>query len=98
VRAEELIVEIYRQRSELAGQGQNPGRVVMSAVHYRLIQEYRTRLGELSSQNSDYLDPYRVFDLEICVEEITLPKVEVAERGADDIGAEQGEQGLGQHE
>jgi hypothetical protein len=87
VRAEELIVEIYRQRSELAGQGQNPGRVVMSAGHYNLIQEYRTRLGELTSQDSDYLDPYRVFDLEICVEEIPLPRVEISNRSANDIGS-----------
>ena len=88
MRAEELIVEIYRQRSELAGQGKRPGRVVMSASHYKLLQAYRARLGELTSQNSDYLETYEVFDLEICVEEIGLPKVEVPDGGADNIGSE----------
>jgi len=75
VRAEELIIDIYRQRSELAGQGVKPGRVVMSAAHYRIIQTYRTQLGSLGNQESDYLDAYRIFDLEICVEDIAAPRV-----------------------
>lgn len=76
MRAEELIVEVYRQRSELVGEGLRPIRVVMCAEHYKLIQAYRDRLGELASQDVDYLDPYRMFDLEICVEEIETPQVD----------------------
>ena len=76
MRAEELIVEIYRQRSELAERGLIPERVVLSAAQYKLIQDYRSRLGDLSRRDADYLDLYRVFDLEICIEEIESPRVE----------------------
>ncbi len=83
MRAEELIVEIYRQRSELVKAGQHPVRVVMAASHYKLMQAYRDRLGDLESREIDYLDSYRIFDLEICVEEIETPDVQAAEQGVD---------------
>ena len=76
VRAEEVIVEVYRQRSELVARGRSPGRVVMSATHYRLIQEYHARLGEAPEGGSDYIDRYRLFDLEICIERVDRPSVE----------------------
>ena len=88
MRAEELIVEIYRQRAELVREGRAPAKAVMSGDHYKLIQAYRGRLGELSSREVDYLDPYRIFDLEICVEDIESPRVQSAEPAAEDIGSE----------
>ena len=88
MRAEELIVEIYRQRSELVEEGQKPVRVVISAEHYKLVQAYRGQLGELASREVDYLDPYRIFDLEICVEEIETPNVQVSDPGINPVGSE----------
>ena len=88
MRAEELIVEIYRQRSELVEEGQKPVRVVISAEHHKLIQAYRGQLGELASREVDYLDPYRIFDLEICVEEIETPNVQVSDPGINPVGSE----------
>ena len=88
MRAEELIVEIYRQRSELVNEGLKPVRVVISADHYKLIQAYRGQLGELASREVDYLDPYRIFDLEICVEEIETPQVELSDPGSDSVSPE----------
>lgn len=88
MRAEELIIEIYRQRSELVEAGRRPVRVVMSAEHYQLMQGYRGRLGELASREMDYLDPYRIFDLEICVEEIETPNVQGPDTGVDPVGSE----------
>ena len=88
MRAEELIVEIYRQRSELVKEGLKPVRVVLSSDHYKLIQSYRGQLGELASREIDYLDPYRIFDLEICVEEIGTPQVELSDPGSDSVSPE----------
>ncbi len=88
MKAEELIVEVYRQRSELVGAGQEPVRVVMCADHYKLIQAYRDRLGELASSEIDYLDPYRIFDLEICVEEIETPNVQTTGSVSDAVHPE----------
>ncbi|MFW5683713.1 MAG: hypothetical protein ACOC1I_02575 [Spirochaetota bacterium] len=75
-RAEELIVEVYRQRAVLVEQGEEPSRVVMSKDHYRAIQEYRARLGEVADGHADYMDRYRLFDLEICIERVPEPVVE----------------------
>jgi hypothetical protein len=74
--AEELIVEIYRQREEIAAAGSRPSRVLMSRQHYDVIQAYRARLGEVMSEKIDYLGRYRLFDLEICIEELDAPVVE----------------------
>lgn len=74
--AEELIVEIYRQRSLLVEAGRRPTRVIMSAGHYEQIRNYHRGLGAIAPGRVDYLDRYRVFDLEICVEEVEQPVVE----------------------
>ncbi|HKJ86529.1 MAG TPA: hypothetical protein VKA06_10660 [Spirochaetia bacterium] len=67
-RAEELILDVYRQRSEALTAGRPVSRVIMSRRHYELIQSYRARLGEMAEGGVDYLDRYRLFDLDICVE------------------------------
>lgn len=75
-RAEELILEIYRQRREFGDQGREATRVVMSASHYRTIQRFHARLGEVPEGSVDYIDRYRLFDLEICIERVERPVVE----------------------
>jgi hypothetical protein len=75
-RAEELILEAYRQRSEALSAGRAVSRVVMSRTHYELIQRYRARLGEMAEGSVDYLDRYRLFDLDICVEREAVLRVE----------------------
>jgi hypothetical protein len=74
--ARELIVEIYRQVSEFAERGVKPSRVVMSTEDYRVIQEYRARLGDLPQGTADYIAQYEVFGLEICVDASEAPRVE----------------------
>jgi len=88
VRAKEHIVEIYRQRSELIEAGLTPVRVVVSPGHYKVLQAYRGRLGDLDGPVIDYLDPYRVFDLEICVEDIETPVVQCPDGEGDGVRTE----------
>lgn len=71
-----MIVEIYRQRRALADTGHHPTRVVMSQAHYRLIQDYRATLGDAPEGKVDYMDRYRLFDLEIHIEQVDEPFVE----------------------
>ncbi len=74
--AQELIVEVYRQRAALAEAGRQVSRVVLNRRQYRTIQEYRTRLGDLPNEAADYVGRYRLFDLEICIEQVEAPRVE----------------------
>lgn len=74
--AEELILEVYRQRQEASEQGREATRVVMSLSHYRTIQRFHARLGEVPEGSIDYIDRYRLFDLEICIERVERPVVE----------------------
>lgn len=76
LRAEEIIVEVYRLRNAAVAGGARPERVVMSQEHYRTVQEYRAHLGEVPEGRTDYIDRYRLFDLEICIERVERPRVE----------------------
>jgi hypothetical protein len=75
-RAEELILEVYRQRGALAVDGRRATRVVMNPASYRTIQRYHAMLGEMPEGTPDYIDRYRLFDLEICIEDVADPIVE----------------------
>ena len=72
--AEELILEVYRQRGALAETGRTPRRVILSRAHYDLIQQYKNSLGRLP-EGLDYLERYRIFDLEICIDDVEEPRV-----------------------
>ena len=75
IRAEEIIVEVYRQRREIVERGGTPEWVVLSPEHYRLVQAYHAQLGEAPEGRADYIDRYRLFDLEIRVERVDEPRV-----------------------
>ncbi len=74
--AQTLIVEVYRQRVALAEAGRGCSRVILNPQHYRTIQEYHTKLGDLHNEAADYVGRYRLFDLEICIEQVETPRVE----------------------
>lgn len=75
-RAEELIVEIWRQRSVLTQTGRRPARVVLSPENHRIIQAYRARLGTLDNEQLDYLGTHDLFGLEIFVDPEVAVSVE----------------------
>ena len=61
----------------MAEQGTVPNRVLLSPAHYQLIQDYRRQLGELKQRENDYLDDFRIFDLEICIDDSGSPRVQL---------------------
>ena len=73
--AAEVILEVYRQRMKLAETGESPSRVVLSRALYDLIRDYHQSLGSLPP-GTDYIDRYRLFDLEICIDSVDAPRVE----------------------
>ncbi|MFW5741885.1 MAG: hypothetical protein ACOCW3_01070 [Spirochaetota bacterium] len=76
MRAEELILDVYRQRREIEEHGREATRVVMNPSHYRAIQRFHAHLGDVPEGAVDYIDRYRLFDLEICIERVERPVVE----------------------
>lgn len=75
-RAEELLVEIYRQKRAAIEEGRTPQRVILNRRQYDVIQAYHARLGEIPEGQSDYIGRYELFDLEICIERVERPVVE----------------------
>ena len=67
-RAEELIAAILAAKQRQVEQGAAPVRVVLSRGQYRIIQGYRSRLGDAPSAPLEYLTRYDIFGLEFCVE------------------------------
>jgi len=64
-RAEELIVEVYRQLLEARSRGVEPRKVMMSPACWASIEEYRRSLGVLNSPLRDYLSEDGLFGLEV---------------------------------
>ncbi len=79
-RAEELIAGILAGKQQCTERGEVPKQVILSPGQYRIIQDYRARLGDAPSSSLEYLTKYEVFGLEICVEgtrrESDAPQVE----------------------
>ena len=76
LRPEEIIVEAYRQRRARTAAGEASSRVVMSRAHYDLIQNYHAMLGDVTDGAVDYIGRYRLFDLDICIEQVDEIRVE----------------------
>lgn len=64
-KAEELIVEVYRQLLEARSRGIEPRKVVMPPTYWASIEDYRRSLGVLSGPVPDYLSKDEVFGLEV---------------------------------
>jgi hypothetical protein len=73
--AQELLLAIWKRRTELVEQGKQPEGVVLSRAQYELLQSYNARLGELPNQQLDYIEKYRVFDLPIYVDNDSAMRV-----------------------
>jgi hypothetical protein len=64
-RAEEIIAELYGRIARIRENGKTVNAIVLPVALYRLIQEYRGRLGETREGLPDYLGKYDLFGIPI---------------------------------
>lgn len=63
LRAEEIIAAVYGHISRLREQGKAPSAIVIPPGYYRILQDYRARLGDAPQGASDYLGKYELFGI-----------------------------------
>lgn len=68
MRAEELLVELWKQVLENREKGRGAEAVILTPAQYRILQEYRKKLGDLPNPDLDYLTPYTLFNLPIFID------------------------------
>ncbi|MBN2627154.1 MAG: hypothetical protein JXA95_10850 [Spirochaetales bacterium] len=68
IRPEELIVEIYRQKTERTAAGLNGTQVIMSLANWRRIRAYHSSLGILKGSLPDYINDDTIFGLEVMID------------------------------
>jgi hypothetical protein len=68
MRPEEIIVEVYRQKTELLKQGIKPARVILAGSRWDEIRRYKGRMGDLPDGAADYLGQDHLFGLEILID------------------------------
>jgi len=66
-RAEALIAEIYRLKSEFCAQGKFPAFVVLPMAYIVRLRLYQQLIGKLEHQIQDYMNYHSIFGLEFMV-------------------------------
>ncbi len=75
--AEEIIVTVYRQLTEMREAGKPAAGILLQQECYRQLQQYRTRLGALPEGLPDYISEEALFGLPIYAASPTGPAVQV---------------------
>ena len=76
MRAEELIAEIYRQKTELQEQGKKPRQLILSHEAWRHIRAWHLARGIMEkAPHMDYIQENSVFGLEVFIDSVDVPKV-----------------------
>lgn len=70
VRAEELIVTIYRDKLKLQEKGIQARRIVMPMNLYRRIKAYHAGLGDIQGQYSDYITDDEIFGIPVFIDNV----------------------------
>ncbi len=76
MRAEELVVEIYRQKSELQARNIKASQVVMSMEAWRHIRAWHCARGVMEkAPHMDYIHEDSIFGLEVLIDNLPEPLV-----------------------
>jgi acyl-CoA-binding protein len=76
MRAEELIAEIYRQKTELQNEGKKPHQVIMSMEAWRHIRAWHLARGVMEqAAHMDYIGEDRIFEMDVLIDGVDSPKV-----------------------
>ncbi len=76
-RPEEIISEVWGQICSIREKGVNPGKIILSLKHYRMIQDYHAVLGEAPEGIDDYIQKYSLFGIPFFIDDVR--KIHVAE-------------------
>lgn len=66
--APEIIVTVWKKRSEMIEAGRKPERLVLSTENYSKLKEYKSRLGELPHPERDYLQEDSLFGIPVFID------------------------------
>jgi len=70
IRAEELIVRIYKKKIDLQEQGITAGRIIMPMEYYKKIRKYHLNLGEIQGHFTDYITEDEIFGIPVYIDGI----------------------------
>ena len=76
IRAEELIVSIYKLKIDLQGKGREASRIIMPMDYYKIIKKYHQVLGEIQGKMGDYITDDEIFGIPVYIDGIDGIKVE----------------------
>lgn len=63
--APEIIVTVWKIKSEMLESGKTPKRLVLSSENYNKLVDYKSRLGELPHPERDYLQKDSLFGIPV---------------------------------
>ena len=70
MKAEEIIIEIYKKKNELTEKGIIPSRIVITKKQYDIIRRYKAILGDLPDDSMDYITEDTLFGLPIFLDNV----------------------------
>lgn len=76
IRAEELILSIYKYKTDLQDKGIQPNRIIMPMDYYRKIKIYHAGLGEIQGKFGDYITEDEIFGLPVYIDQVSEIHVE----------------------
>ncbi|MDA3955167.1 hypothetical protein [Oceanispirochaeta sp.] len=76
MRAEELVAEIYRQKTELQREGKKPCQVILSMEAWRHIRAWHLARGVMEqAPHMDYIGEDRIFEMDVLIDGVESPRV-----------------------
>ena len=66
--APEIIVTVWKKKTEMQQAGSKPARLVLSVENYKNLQEYKSRLGSLPDPERDYLQKDSLFGIPVFID------------------------------
>ena len=69
MRAEDIIAQVYKHKTELEAQGKKPERIVLTRAQYELVQAWHLGLGLPPPGLQDYVSRYEIFGIPIFIED-----------------------------
>lgn len=70
IRAEELIVTIYKKKLDLQEKGKIASRIIMSMEFFKKIKIYHLGLGEVQGELGDYITDDEIFGIPVFIDHV----------------------------